>query len=549
MTSNWDRSSRFCPPSQTQLALALAIVKSKPPNVALKDHILQTRQHIHNGGNQHSNTTEDKHLDSITFWREAYEKSESAQSKLQDRIYELEQRNEALTLRGEGKNSAGTNPSTKRKSDGDLPTTVSRSQKRSKTSKTGRSATSMPQMKDLLDGMPVELGFKESCTSLSLPIAICTRYTDITKATAPFLRHFHGLQKQLHKKTDPDALVSISVGFCEAADMSIRTALHSKADSSIRATTLQSLAPDIRQTLRGLTQSCPVILRALNKLSDNDQKCSGIGVITYHLVKFFQRALDHLHQYAVSKVKAKAAQEKGSNKKSKQRSRTKTTKTSAPNSTGNDTEEEEGTLKAFSHLIATMILSLNPIRPEENNLLEGFLYAVLEHVGKTLCLFVFKELHSNPALRLNSEKLPMPGNFNELNLCADKIDIAQRAAGLEARHLVWILERAIAFTDQFEKPPAIPTSGDWGPAASNKSPPGILESVKVKLQNTLLKGIFGEEGREFNNSLKLPEMPSYSVADGDLSRWSYADAETDPSEWFTQEIWRLVGWDVLLNQK
>ncbi|KAK2776252.1 hypothetical protein FQN53_002750 [Emmonsiellopsis sp. PD_33] len=527
MTSNWDRS-RFCPPSQTQLALALAIVKSKPPNVALKDHILQTRQHIHNGGNPHSSTTEDKHLDSITFWREAYEKSESAQSKLQDRIYELEQRNEALTLRGEGKNSAGTNPSTKRKSDGDLPTTVSRSQKRSKTSKTGRSATSMPQMKDLLDGMPVELGFKES---------------------SPFLRHFHGLQKQLQKKTDPNALVSISVGFCEAADMSIRTALHSKANSSIRATTLQSLAPDIRQTLRGLTQSCPVILRALNKLSDNDQKCSGIGVITYHLVKFFQRALDHLHQYAVSKIKAKVAQEKGPNKKSKQRSRTKTTKTSAPNVTANDTEEEEGTLKAFSHLIATMILSLNPIRPEENDLLEGFLYAVLEHVGKTLCLFVFKELHSNPALRSNSEKLPMPGNFNELNLCADKMDIAQRAAGLEARHLIWILERAIAFTDQFENLPTIPASEDRDPAASDQSPPGILESVKVKLQNTLLKGIFGEEGHEFNNSLKLPEMPSYSVADGDLFRWSYADAEKDPSEWFTQEIWRLVGWDVLLNQK
>ncbi|KAK2797689.1 hypothetical protein FQN50_009113 [Emmonsiellopsis sp. PD_5] len=547
MTSNWDHS-RFCPPSQTQLALALTIVKSKPANIPLKDHILQIRQHIHNGGNRHSNTTEDKHLDSITFWREAYEKSESAQSKLQDRIYELEQRNEALALRGEEKNSAGANLTTKRKSDGDLPTTASRSQKRSKTSKTGRSATSMPQMKDLLDGMPVELGFKENRTLLSLAIAICTRHTDITKATAPFLRHFHGLQKQLQKKTDPNALVSISVGFCEAADMSIRTALHSKANSSNRATTLQSLAPDIRHTLRGLTQSCPVILRALNKLFDHDRKCSGIGVITYHLVKFFQRALEHLHQYAVSKVKAKVAQEKGSNKKSKQRSRTKTTKTSTPNSTSNGTEEEEVTLKAFSHLIATMILSLNPVRPEENDLLEGFLYAVLDHVGKTLCLFVFKELHSNPALRSNSDKLPMPGNFNELNLCTDKMEIAQRAAGIEARHLIWILERVLAFTNQFETPPATPTSEDRGPAASNKSPPSILESVKVKLQNTLLKGIFGE-GHEFNNTLKLPEMPSYSVADGDLSRWSYADAEKEPSEWFTQEVWRLIGWDVLLHHK
>ena len=38
----------------------------------------------------------EKFFDSVSFWKQAYEKSEAEQSKLQDRIFELEQRNQEL---------------------------------------------------------------------------------------------------------------------------------------------------------------------------------------------------------------------------------------------------------------------------------------------------------------------------------------------------------------------------------------------------------------------------------------------------------------------
>lgn len=41
----------------------------------------------------------DKFFDSVSFWRQAYERSEAEQGKLLDRIFELEERNEVLTAK------------------------------------------------------------------------------------------------------------------------------------------------------------------------------------------------------------------------------------------------------------------------------------------------------------------------------------------------------------------------------------------------------------------------------------------------------------------
>ncbi|PGH04599.1 hypothetical protein GX51_03432 [Blastomyces parvus] len=532
MTPNRDWNS-CCPPSQPQLALALAIVKSKPSNTTIKDHILEIRRHIHDGKAYHAPELPEKHVDSITFWREAYEKSESAQSKLLDKIYELEQRNAALLLKGGEHNASETKtPGTKRKTNGDGDSTVpSHLQKRAKTAKNGRLNTSRPQAIYFLSGMADELGF--------------------SKTTTPFLRHFHALQKQLQKKIDRDALVSFSVGLCEAIDITIRSGIgdkRTKSNISVMQKTLQLREPNLQHVLKGICPSYPFLLQTLNKLSDNDDASSGIGVVTYHIIQLFQRTLGHMHQYIISKGKESRAQGTLAGKKGKQRSKTKMTKTPAGPLI---TSDEELTLRLFSHFLASMILSLNPVKPQENSLLEGFLFSLLEHVGRTLCLFVFKELHSNSDLRLNPAKLPMPGNFDKEYPGKGEMAIAQRAAECEARHLIWILERAIAFTDQFERPNDA-MNGDLvlTEIGLPKGPPsqGLLQRARTKLQNTLLKGIFGENEPEFRDSLKMPEKPSYSLPEVSFGR-SFDSAEIDPAGWFTQEVWQLVGWDVLVDEK
>lgn len=106
-------------PSPAQLALAMAIVKQKPTDADIKgwpcpmtvpirpisniipDYILHIRSHIAHAKDPHPVSLQNKFFDSVSFWQQAYEKSEAEQSKLLDRIYELEQRNTALLAKSQ----------------------------------------------------------------------------------------------------------------------------------------------------------------------------------------------------------------------------------------------------------------------------------------------------------------------------------------------------------------------------------------------------------------------------------------------------------------
>lgn len=62
----------------------------------------------------------DKFFDSVRFWQKAYEESQAEQTKLLDKIYELEQRNQSLLAkaRENASNKNKSSESTKRKAAG-----------------------------------------------------------------------------------------------------------------------------------------------------------------------------------------------------------------------------------------------------------------------------------------------------------------------------------------------------------------------------------------------------------------------------------------------
>lgn len=172
--------SSFCPPPQLQLTLALAVVKSKPSNTTIRgsyflhllvtyvcqavpadrtlplgiDHIIGMRDCLVVGRRREIESTGDKQMDGTAFWRKAYEKSEAAQVALQDKIYELQQKNEALLLRVKPTDAPEIPSFTaKRKANTDdtLLQPV-RSQKRSKTMGVGKgSGNSLSTELDLLN--------------------------------------------------------------------------------------------------------------------------------------------------------------------------------------------------------------------------------------------------------------------------------------------------------------------------------------------------------------------------------------------------------------
>jgi hypothetical protein len=176
------------------------------------------------------------------------------------------------------------------------------------------------------------------------------------------------------------------------------------------------------------------------------------------------------------------------------------------------------------------------------------MYTILEYVGKTLSIFIFKDLHSNPDLRLAPATLPTPIPLAGNHVDGVEIAVLERAAECESNLLVWILERAMAFTRQRDESATI--TSNIPPTPSQSSPAaGLSERARNKLQNSLLKGVFGADDPEFQDSLQPPGERPESQIDDESAGWLRASPEKDIGQWFSQEVWRLLGWDVLLRGK
>lgn len=79
---------------------------------------MQIRQFIKKTKDLDQGVTTDKFFDSVSFWQQAYERSEAGQSKLQDQVHELNQRIEGLLAKLHTKvtgNANGALPANKRK--------------------------------------------------------------------------------------------------------------------------------------------------------------------------------------------------------------------------------------------------------------------------------------------------------------------------------------------------------------------------------------------------------------------------------------------------
>lgn len=124
-------ATRIIGPPKLHFAVALAIVKKKPTDRPVKgtfskprclpqpiiqsqiltwmfpDYILQIRGLIKNI-KECNVVFDDKFFDSTRFWQSAFEKSQAEQTKLMDKIYELEQRNQALLVKAHGSQSIDT---------------------------------------------------------------------------------------------------------------------------------------------------------------------------------------------------------------------------------------------------------------------------------------------------------------------------------------------------------------------------------------------------------------------------------------------------------
>ncbi len=308
------------------------------------------------------------------------------------------------------------------------------------------------------------------------------------------------------------------------------------------STTLR-LDPETTSTFRALERTFYDLLRGLDKLTKDLFGKRSQGFVIYHFVKLLSNLLELLHTTSLFLAEQQMAVEKVSLSTRPRKGKKQLKKPSTPSF--GLLESEDDVRPHLSRLLSAMIVELQPTQAAHCELLEGFLYVLLERIGHVLHGFVFKEpdgIDLNINTRASRSRALRENPAHEAE---------QRAKRAETYYLIWILERALASFPQ-DSPGDFAHAWDPSKGLRNsiehiKSTSGapmrkelLSETARTRLQKTLLRGMFGDDLRRFQDCLQKPTISEIAPEMPTVARQSY-----DTEDWFKSQIWRLIGWEIL----
>ncbi|KAJ5527287.1 hypothetical protein N7513_011446 [Penicillium frequentans] len=485
-------------PNKTLLAFAIAIVKQKPPDKDVKDYILKIRHFIRRGLPVESS---DKFFDSVAFWQKAYRESEAEQAKLLNKVFELEQRTQGLLSKIKETQSAGNTfspsgkrkvPSSERLKDLDPP--------RKKT----QSRNSHTQLTKATDNEDDEDSGNENVDS-------------------KLMRQLYTVQRALQKRYNSGSLTTDAVALCKIAESEVLGAiirLNIPENQSKIPSNQQNQKPVLTTVIKAAELSFDLVHQALHKVMGVQEEYYCKGQIIYYLVCLFESTMGALTQLCTASPQTDsrtALQETSNGNKKRTQGQGISQKEKAPIISKKKRQKiEKNAAQLLLDLLCKMAMSLDLTRSEDQELMEGFLFIVIGRVGKMLALFVFDN-HPLPSDSCSDLKAPQ-------GIRAMKEEgLTQGMAQLEAEQLVRFLDQVLG---------------------SQVSDTGILHSqfiqnMKGRLQKTLMQAVFGDDDPLFRAGLVRPVTPPA------LSDNGRSSTRQKFPEWFTEELWRLVGWDLL----
>jgi hypothetical protein len=150
---------------------------------------------------------------------------------------------------------------------------------------------------------------------------------------------------------------------------------------------------------------------------------------------------------------------------------------------------------------------------------------------------VFDEELGNPSL----DKLREDGLKGKHHLEEQDIDSRKE----EAWYLIWLLERVMA--DLYDSNPTCKLSRRTSETSRGLDSQSLLGQAKARIRSTLLRGIFGDDAEEFDG-LKVPTLFNGSRSGSVDNPQEESSTRFCSPEFFVQEAWRLIGWQILAGE-
>ncbi|KAJ5939118.1 hypothetical protein N7466_002252 [Penicillium verhagenii] len=492
-------------PGKAVLAFAIAIVKQKPPDKDVKDYILEIRQCIRNDMQVQPS---DKFFDSVAFWQKAYKESEAEQAKLLNRIFELEQRTQGLRSKIKNSQSTGILSPGKRKA----------------SPEDSRKELDPPRKKTQPHQSKTRLAKKSEGYENE-------EYSDNENAPK-LMRQIYTIQRALQKRNNTKQLATNAVNLCKITESEILEAmlgLKSPENQPKPPSSKQVGKHDLAAVTKAAELSFNLVHQALKKVMGTQEEKYCKGQITYYLVCLFESTMSVLTQICTGFARTTAStsltkgilQETSKGNRMKLRKQEDNQKKKLPvTSKAKPLKMEKSNAQHLLDLLCTMALSLDLNRSEDQEVMEGFLFIVIDRVGKMLSLFVFDNG------QLPSDRCPDLEAQHGIRAMKEE-GLTREMAQFEAKNLIQFLERVLG--------PQI-----LGTEVINSQ---FLGKIKGRLQKSLMQAVFGNTDPLFREGLARPTTPP--VLSGSIR----PSKKQEFPEWFTEELWRLVGWDLLYPGK
>ncbi|KAF2834244.1 hypothetical protein M501DRAFT_1001402 [Patellaria atrata CBS 101060] len=336
----------------------------------------------------------------------------------------------------------------------------------------------------------------------------------------------------------PEVISCACSSYQKALDEMNATISDEESRSALSSMNVRTTESDMQSTLRSAARIIASLLHGVTKL-DYSAVNKPCGSVIYSYVQMFSHIFRNIHTFAYARAKGGFHNEDLNvlNKKPKRND---------ANTLINSNIQDISRL--ISQLVLATLSALSPSHSAHKDLYEGFTYLVLDAIGKRLYLAVFG---CEPGKIVEDQILV---SNTTLNATHAGRGLDTRALQYEIPYLVHILERCMSLAASFMSrdlpTPTRKSQQKRSRSSLNDSkPPGKAERYRAKvtltthakrrLQQTLVRGMFGEEPNDgFFDSLRIPSPLSQ------IAKPPAFDAG-EMREWFKCEVWKMLGWEIL----
>lgn len=256
-------------------------------------------------------------------------------------------------------------------------------------------------------------------------------------------------------------------------------------------------------------------LKALSHLCRDipGRRCK--GQVIFNLAHFFTRALDQIHNLCVVQMSTRPDY-------------------SASYRDARRNDRISAVITEYSAFLANILTSPEFHKPSlhHSEVLEGLFAGLLDRIGRLMSQIVFKRpltLSTRPGRIDSPDNDPSFSQTNELVI------------HLEGETLASTLKQVVASEDESGTMTLAEVLAKANCQTKNSSSETLLDKARARLQKTLLKGTFGEDGDDFKDSLKIPKRPEGHI---DIEP---AEAEPTSTSSFIEAMCSIVGWEILLT--